>query len=109
MKFVKFEDRKAYGINEIGVLCDYEPIPIDEEKVEADWDTAHIGDSWYRDPHYFEDFEAFYENTPEDSRGVWWECPYYYNQNRVVILDTVDTNVYMFDLEHQCAVFRRPT
>ena len=106
MKFIKFEDRKNYGPNEIGVLCDYEPILIDEERAQTDWESVLIEDNWYSDPHYLEDLSAYYDD--EANNGVaWWFSRFYYDQNRVVVLDTVDTNVYMFDLRHGSQVFRR--
>ena len=107
MKFVKFENRKAYNINEIGILCDYEPTLIDEERAQTDYEAVCIDDNWYSDPHYLEDISAYYDN--EANGGVvWWDSRFYYDRNRVVVLDTVDTNAYMFDLKHGSQVFRRP-
>ena len=107
MKFIKFEDREAYAVNEIGILCDYEPIPIDEERAETDWEAVHINGCWYSDPHYLEDFSNYYDD--DTNNGVaWYESRFYYDQNRVVVLDTVDTSVYMFDIKHGSQVFRKP-
>ena len=107
MKFVKFEDREAYGPNDIGILCDYEPILIDEERAQTDWEAVRIGDNWYSDQHYLEDLSAYYDGDTNNG-VVWWESRFYYDQNRVVVLDTVDINTYMFDLRHGSQVFRRP-
>lgn len=107
MKFVKFEDRKNYDINEIGILCDYEPIPIDEERAQTDWESVLIDDQWYSDPNYLEDVDAYYDD--EENRGkTWWESRFYYDRNRVVVLDTVNTDVYMYDIRHGSFVFRKP-
>lgn len=107
MKFVKFEDRKAYHIDDMGILCDYEPILIDEERAETDFESVHIKDNYYSDPHHLEDLYEYYKDDANDGLA-WWESRFYYDLNRVVVLDTVDTNVYMFDTEHSNLVYRRP-
>lgn len=107
MKFIKFEDKEQYTVNEIGILCDYEPIPIGAEEAEKDFEAVCINDNWYIDPNYLEDLSAYYDDDTNDGL-VWWESRFYYDQNRVVILDTVDINTYMFDLRHGSQVFRRP-
>ena len=107
MKFITFEDRKNYSINEIGILCDYEPIPIPEERAETDLESVLIENNWYSDPHYLEDMSDYYADNTNDS-VCWWESRHYYDQNRIVALNTVDTNTYMFDVSHSSFVFKRP-
>lgn len=107
MKFVKFEERKDYDLNNLGILCDYEAIPTDDATGETSVDSVYIDGKWYIDPNYMEDLGTCYSEYLEPT--VWWESRYYYDKGRVVLLDTVDTNIYMFDIRYGSQVFRKPS